>query len=210
MIPLIVAPPVLLLCMTLLYDLDQAETRLLELAVVDDLTGAYSRRFITQAAERIIARTIRYQEGLGVIMMDVDHFKRVNDSYGHPVGDAVLVQLKLICDQHLRTSDILVRYGGEEFLILLPHTELKMATLIAERLRKAIAERPFRVQELDLPVTVSFGVASLKPDETDVGMETLIQRADKRLYEAKRTGRNRVVAEDPVGVALVAEPFPRD
>lgn len=193
-IPMLVAPPVLIICINLLHDLDQAEMRLRELAVVDDLTGAYSRRFVTEAAEQIVSRAVRYGEGLATIMLDIDQFKQVNDTHGHMVGDQVLKHIKRTCDSHLRTSDILVRYGGEEFLVILPQTGAATAALIAERLRTAIASRVLRIGDLDLPVTASFGVASVAPGDRD--LEPLIGRADQMLYAAKRAGRNRVISSE--------------
>jgi two-component system cell cycle response regulator len=129
-------------------------------------------------------------------MLDADHFKRVNDSHGHQVGDEVLRNLAGRCTKTLRSHDVLGRYGGEEFVIVFPETNLDEATVVAERLRSAIAERPVAAGELSLPVTVSIGLATSARGQTP---ESLLARADAALYEAKRGGRNlvRAFSADP-------------
>ncbi|MBU1512404.1 GGDEF domain-containing protein, partial [Myxococcota bacterium] len=127
---------------------------------------------------------------LSVIMADIDHFKRVNDTYGHLMGDQVLKQVATILSSVLRAGDAVIRYGGEEFLIVLPGVSAERALAIAERARKTIEATEFRFHEISFHTTISMGVAQLRPGES---REDLIKRADEALYEAKHAGRNRSV-----------------
>lgn len=168
------------------------EARLLELATTDSLTGLFNRRRFMELAEREFARGKRYQGARTMLMMDIDHFKRVNDTHGHDVGDEVLRELARISRTALRELDILGRLGGEEFGVLLPETEAGPAMDVAERLRRAIEQTPIPTGVGELRITVSIGAATSKDDAETV--ETLLKRADVALYEAKQSGRNRVVA----------------
>jgi len=144
----------------------------------------------TRLAEEV-TRSRRYGHNLTCLMLDLDHFKRINDQHGHLTGDAMLRQFADLTQSCLRGSDVLARYGGEEFVILVTETGLEGATTTAEKVRRAIAEHGFRgANGQDLRMTTSIGVAELLSEESPEGV---LARADKALYEAKRTGRNRVV-----------------
>ena len=148
----------------------------------DPLTGLANRRFLEIQLEKNFSLARRYGERFALIMLDVDHFKRYNDTYGHPQGDRLLVQLAELLRREVRRSDYVFRYGGEEFLVILPETSLATATEVAERLRAAV--------EAEAAVTISLGVATLQEDTPD--KESLIDRVDAALYSAKRRGRNRL------------------
>ncbi|HEX7342412.1 MAG TPA: diguanylate cyclase, partial [Rhodanobacteraceae bacterium] len=165
--------------------------QLQQLAHVDSLTGASSRGWFMQQAEAEFERCRRYRHPLSVLLVDVDHFKRVNDTHGHAAGDAVLAALVERCHGQLRAPDLVGRYGGEEFTICLPETSLSAALALAERLRENIAATPADTPVGPVAVSVSIGVAGLVPSADD-SLEALIVHADKALYVAKRDGRNRV------------------
>jgi len=157
----------------------------------DGLTGALNRRGLDAEIERRWYEWRRYKRSFSVIMFDLDHFKAVNDTYGHRVGDRVLSTIGKIVLEMKRLSDAFGRYGGEEFVLLLPETPLDAAALVAERLRVRIASTPFDVEGNSFPVTVSLGVAHSHPGVENV--DALVQEADSHLYAAKQGGRNRVV-----------------
>lgn len=166
---------------------DQLELRMI--AQHDFLTGALTRRGFIEQAEREIARSSRYGRPSTLVMLDVDHFKSVNDTYGHAAGDQVLHQLAERTALTLRPSDVLGRLGGEEFALLLPETGADEGLLVAERLRQALAEHVIRLSDdRTLRITASFGVAALAGDTTVAGW---LARADAMLYAAKADGRNR-------------------
>lgn len=158
------------------------------LATVDELTGAFNRRGLFQLAQREVERALRYHRPLTAMMLDIDHFKSLNDTWGHLVGDRVLQALVERCRENLRALDIVGRYGGEEFFFLLPETDLAEALTVAERLRRAIEEMRVVFGENAVSVTVSIGVAAMTPTITDLTM--LIECADRALYLAKQAGRN--------------------
>ncbi|MFH1914773.1 MAG: PAS domain S-box protein [Pseudomonadota bacterium] len=168
------------------------EARLRELATTDSLTGLSNRRRFMELAEREFARGKRYQGALTMLMMDIDHFKRVNDTHGHDVGDEVLRELAHISRAALREPDVLGRLGGEEFGVLLPETDSVAALEVAERLRRAIENTPIATAAGEMRITVSIGAATSNTDAESVA--TLLKRADVALYAAKEAGRNRVVA----------------
>jgi len=161
------------------------------LAITDDLTGIYNRRYALQLAEREIERARRYRRSLAMILADIDHFKRVNDTYGHLVGDEVLHELAQRCQRQLRDFDILGRYGGEEFLIVLPEANAEAALGVAERLRRAIAETPFNGGDRSIQVTLSLGVVAFTQDHPD--LNEWLKQVDAALYQAKERGRNQAV-----------------
>jgi diguanylate cyclase (GGDEF)-like protein len=167
-----------------------------ELAVTDALTGVFNRRGLFQLGEREVERAQRFKHPLAIVMLDIDHFKKVNDAYGHPNGDRILAALAQCCVKQIRSIDVMARYGGEEFIILLTETETTQAVNLAERLRQVIEKMrvPIESEEgsaaLAVQVTVSLGVAGFTPEMTH--LKNLIQRADQALYAAKREGRNRV------------------
>ena len=154
-------------------------------AVIDALTKLYNKSFFSIHLSQEVYAAERYNHPLSLIIGDIDHFKHVNDTYGHLIGDSVLIEIGLILRMHCRQSDIPVRWGGEEFAILLPETDLTGGITFAERIRQIIEFHQF---EGVLQITASFGVADLKVDGQD-----LMHRADSALYDAKKQGRNRVV-----------------
>jgi len=164
--------------------------RLEFLAIKDGLTGLNNQRHFEEIANREIQRSIRYHKPLSLIMMDIDHFKLVNDQYGHQAGDQALQLLAKIFTDTLRKMDIISRYGGEEFTILLPETSLESALQVAERLREAIASTPLALAEGEVHLTCSMGVADLQTCPS--GLKELINCADQALYIAKRAGRNQI------------------
>lgn len=170
------------------------EEELTRQAHVDYLTGVFNRRHFMERAEQELHRFQRYGKRLSLFMLDIDHFKQVNDHYGHKVGDMVLTALAQVCRATLREVDILGRMGGEEFAVLLPETDHQTAIEVAERLREKVAQTKVPL-EGGLPVQfhVSIGVSSMARSEDNIDM--LLNRADTALYEAKNTGRNRVCAD---------------
>lgn len=163
---------------------------LLQLASTDLLTGLANRRAIMQQAMVEIRRANRYQKDLAVLMLDIDHFKQINDQHGHAAGDKVLVEFADLCRQSIRDTDLAGRYGGEEFFILLPEIDVKTAILSAERIRMTVAEHAFTLRDNTvLNITCSLGIAMYLPDRDD--LDKLLLRADQALYQAKHQGRNR-------------------
>jgi len=157
------------------------------LAITDGLTGTYNRRHFFELAEHELNRASRFGHPVSAILLDVDHFKQVNDTYGHAAGDQVLRVLAERCGESIRDIDILGRYGGEEFAIILPATDLSGARNVAERLRQCISDVPVLTDRGDITITISVGVAS-----NDQDVAALLNRADAAMYAAKQAGRNRV------------------
>ncbi len=177
------------LFLNLLLDIDtrsKNEEKLLRLATTDPLTGAFNRLKFEEYLEREVNKAKRHDTPLAVVMFDIDHFKRVNDTYGHPAGDQVLNRVAAIAQANLRGSDLFARWGGEEFMILAAETELEGGHQLAEKIRRAISEYDF--EEVG-HVTSSFGVAQYHTDETS---EVFLKRVDDALYQAKQNGRNQV------------------
>jgi len=166
------------------------EAKLERMATRDQLTGAYNRHAFFQMARDEIVRTLRFDRSMAVLMFDLDHFKRVNDTYGHAVGDEVLRTFALRCRADLRQSDIFARLGGEEFAAILVETDEDRAMEVAERIRVIAANNPIPTEEEQLIVTVSVGVASLQKEDT---VARILKRADAGLYKAKESGRNSIV-----------------
>ena len=167
----------------------RAQDRLRELATRDPLTDVHNRRHLEEVARRELARAERSGRALTVAMLDVDHFKRINDTYGHQVGDEVLCEIAKRCESSIRASDLLGRYGGEEFVVVFPETNLEEARVVSERLLGAVAGRPVACGKRAIPVTVSIGLTTFTSGQD---MERLIERADAALYVAKANGRNQV------------------
>ncbi len=159
------------------------------MTIMDGLTNVHNKRFLLETLERELPRAIRHQRPLALCMFDLDHFKGVNDTYGHIAGDYVLKEAAGVVRSRLRPDDVIARYGGEEFAVLLPETELQGAAIIAEELRKLIAEHSFEFEGERIPVTISIGCTQLRADDDPI---KLTKAADTKLYEAKRSGRNRV------------------
>lgn len=166
------------------------ERQLANMALFDSLTGTLNRPAFYQHAEKEFARSKRYYRPLSVIMLDIDHFKQVNDQYGHRGGDQVLQIFAEACQEVIRSTDVMGRVGGEEFAMLLPDTPMMSAYNLAERLRERINKYPYLAGDMLIEVTASLGVAELHGDDTD--FRALLQRADAALYAAKHAGRNRV------------------
>jgi diguanylate cyclase (GGDEF)-like protein len=168
-----------------------------QLAVRDGLTGLYNRRAFGELLVSAIANEDRREGGrLGLVLLDLDHFKKLNDTYGHPAGDAALRSLARLLNQHLRKGDQAARYGGEEFVVILPGSDQERSVGAAERLRAALQKHRFVFDGARIPLTASFGVSVWPVDgkEPDV----LLTGADRALYAAKQSGRNRVVAASSV------------
>ncbi|MCK9379821.1 MAG: diguanylate cyclase [Sulfuritalea sp.] len=174
----------------------KAEQALEQLAQTDFLTNLVNRRHFMTLAEQELSRTLRYGGALSVLMMDIDHFKKINDTYGHKTGDVVLRRFAELSRQSLRDIDVIGRVGGEEFAVVLPQTDGEHALEVADRLRKSTGDAEVVLdQGLPLHFTVSIGVATL--GGTSSNIDTLLSQADKALYKAKRSGRNRVCAYEP-------------
>ena len=181
-----------------LQDLARLTIEMMELrrvATTDDLTEMMTRRTFLQAASRDVALSLRHKRPLSVIMIDLDHFKAINDVHGHAAGDHVLRRTATILSQQLRASDYIGRLGGEEFGLVLRETPATNAVMVAERLRYALSKDEIRFGGVDLRITASLGVAGLEPTVTNV--ETLRARADASLYAAKAGGRNRTMMLTP-------------
>ena len=182
--------------------LENANSKLRELSIRDELTGLYNRRHLTERLEQESERGRRYGQGFSVALIDIDHFKTVNDEHGHAVGDEVLVQFAGILRLQARFIDhvgqaperTLGRFGGEEFMIILPGTSLAGAGVCLERMRAAVTQAPFETSAGPVHVTFSAGLAEQRPDEA---AEVLLQRADEALYRAKEGGRDRLVLDIP-------------
>ena len=176
-------------------ELEAAQKELTLMANRDPLTNLYNRRYFNDVSTTLLSLASREKDGLSLLMIDIDKFKAVNDTYGHLVGDVVLKELAFVLLKITRTSDLIIRFGGEEFLILLPHTHLKGAQKIAEKIRN-------RVKNLEIPLkdsidkvvkfTVSIGVTECYCDD-DKDIDTIVRRADEAMYEAKHYGRDRIV-----------------
>ena len=168
----------------------------------DSLTGLANRRYFLQHLEREVAFAKRHSRALSLAMLDIDHFKAVNDTHGHNAGDEVLCQLAARGKATIRAEDLLARYGGEEFAVVLRDTGPHGAMVMAERLRRAISTEHFVFGSIELPVTASIGIVAIGGEAwDDVTLERMIEVADARLYGAKRAGRNRVEAKSPPLVA---------
>lgn len=161
------------------------------LSIADGLTGLYNRRFLSVRLEEEFSKAVRYEMPLSLLIMDVDFFKRVNDTFGHQVGDNALIAVAQVLQQSVRESDLVGRYGGEEFVVLLPHTGLEKALGVAEKIRLAVSETPVEGMG-EHRLTISIGAAGF-PDIRAAHMEELVRKADEALYRAKEGGRNRVV-----------------
>jgi diguanylate cyclase (GGDEF)-like protein len=171
------------------------EQDLRRLATVDPLTGTLNRRSFFDLAAQEFSHSRRHDRRLAAIMLDIDHFKSVNDTYGHQTGDEVIRAVAEVCRDVLRERDIMGRLGGEEFACVLPDSSVEQSMIVAERLRAAVATRCFKSQSHRHDhITVSVGVANLV--ESDVDVSAVLDRADAALYEAKRTGRNRVLRNE--------------
>lgn len=172
--------------------LEQTQQELIDLATLDGLTGVFNRREFNRRFSTELERSERYGHACCLIMFDIDHFKKLNDTYGHQAGDEALKHFAALLKRQVRPTDLVARYGGEEFGVILPETEIGKATEVAERLRSVIEAEPVLIGlEQTLHITSSIGVAAFPQDAQDTS--ALLEAADQALYAAKRSGRNRVV-----------------
>lgn len=182
------------ICITVqdVTDVAAYERILVEMNHRDSLTGTYNRRYLTSRLKEEFERHRRYKRPMSMIMVDIDHFKNVNDTYGHPCGDHILKAVCGTIQSALRRVDILARFGGEEFCCILPETTFENSMMIAERIRSLVESAAYVYDGQAIPVTVSVGVP--RPPETEDSPDTLLKNADDALYKAKETGRNLVVS----------------
>ncbi|KAA0230263.1 diguanylate cyclase [bacterium] len=176
-------------------ELEQAKERLRQLAITDGLTGLYNHRYLKEHLEQELYRASRHLSEVSAVMIDIDHFKKYNDTYGHPAGDALLSAVARLLKENIRKIDIAARYGGEEFCLVLAETNKAAAVVVAEKMRRLVELSQFQPQEsrVNGRVTISLGVATFPDDATS--MNDLIAIADRRLYHAKQGGRNQVVRD---------------
>jgi two-component system, cell cycle response regulator len=167
----------------------------LEMAITDQLTGLFNRRYMSRHLGTLISNANATGKPVSFLILDIDYFKQVNDTHGHDIGDEVLREFATRISANVRGIDLACRYGGEEFVVVMPDTDLNFAYMVAERLRQAVADAPFSITSApgQLPVTISIGVTA--SEGTGDTAEALLKRADQALYRAKRDGRNRVVAD---------------
>ena len=184
------------MCFFLVASLERAWVTVHELAMQDALTGLSNRRHFVPAAQRELDLAQRHGQPLAMLLLDVDHFKSINDAFGHLSGDSVLVDVAKRCQSALRSTDLLARWGGEEFIMLLPNTPLAHARQLAERVREAIVSAPpIRINGQEVRVTASLGAAGITSDQT-CSLDELIKWADIAMYQAKSGGRDRVAVSD--------------
>ncbi|MCC6245136.1 MAG: GGDEF domain-containing protein [Gemmatimonadaceae bacterium] len=191
-VPGVIAPLVGHVMIGLVLDLDRAQTELARLASRDPLTGVFNRGFFMERLEAEAGRHFRTGDPLTLVMLDADHFKSINDTFGHTTGDRALVAIATTCESQMRATDVFARYGGEEFVALLPATSRSEGAAIAERIREAVASLHLTADDgRAIPLTVSVGISILS--SPDPGYRRLFDSADGALYDAKRGGRNRCV-----------------
>lgn len=159
------------------------------LAFYDPMTCLYNRRSFEELLQNEISMMRRYEHESCIVILDIDHFKKINDTYGHPIGDIVIKQIASILKENVRETDAISRWGGEEFLILLPHTTISDGKFVAEKLRRVIEDKMMFINEREVQITASFGVAGLRSEKND-SIELVYKDADKALYLAKERGRN--------------------
>ena len=170
----------------------RTQDELQKLAITDPLSGLFNRRHFFEIAEKEFSESVRYDRPLSLIILDLDLFKEINDTYGHHAGDQVLIHIGSLLHNAFREPDTLARYGGEEFVVLLPETDCASAKIVAERLRKLVEEALTQYEGHTIHLTASFGVAE-KGDHGEETFDQLVSKADQALYEAKRKGRNQVL-----------------
>jgi diguanylate cyclase (GGDEF)-like protein len=173
-------------------ELKEANEKLREMAFRDGLTGLYNHRYFQDLMDHELSRASRYKKAFALIMFDLDHFKKINDQYGHPSGDLVLKQVSQAVKNILRESDIAARYGGEEFAIVLPETEISGAAVVAERLRRAVEGLEILANGRRINTTISVGVTSYSVSQGKKEKSEILAAADHALYNSKNTGRNRI------------------
>jgi diguanylate cyclase (GGDEF)-like protein len=172
--------------------LDESQAKLIEMATTDGLTGLYNRKIALMRFEEEISKHVRFKKPLSCLMIDIDHFKSINDTYGHQAGDAFLQLTADILTKCSRKYDTVCRYGGEEFIIILPESDLDTASFVAKKIREKIISAYLPFGEHIIKATISIGAAQMSEDKTET-VDEIIWRADNALYAAKQQGRNRVV-----------------
>jgi len=190
-----------------LDELQQLRRRVDELAELvshDSLTGLFNYRHFSGTLPAVLERTRRSLQPACLILVDLDHFKNINDTWGHQIGDLALKHAARIMQQQVRMVDVVCRYGGEEFAVILPDTQLRQAIVVAERIRRCIEETPLLIAEDELRFTASLGIDVYMPGDAH-SPDALIESTDKFLYEAKETGRNKVCHPDPSEVESQTE-----
>ncbi len=180
----------------LAMELKLANDSLRKLAFRDGLTGLYNHRYFQEILEAELERSSRYNHPLSMILADIDHFKKVNDHFGHPAGDHVLKMVAEMLVSLVRRCDIVSRYGGEEFTIILPETGINSARILAQRIRRGIEQMHITYDDRKIPVTISCGIASTEVVNGNITRTELIERSDQALYRAKKSGRNRVEVDE--------------
>ncbi len=188
-----------------LADAEALKRRYAELSVIDELTGLHNRRFFFPESRSALARSLRYRKGFCMLLLDIDHFKRINDVHGHRLGDEVLCRCAELFRQQIREVDVLARFGGEEFIIALPDTDLEGAKQLAERVRFAVKSANFEVEGHCIKTSISIGIACLldhDQGDTQAILERLISEADQALYFGKHNGRNQVRAYSEIACFL--------
>jgi len=186
LLPVIATSGFLLMCG------DRLNKDLSRLAMLDPLTGVSNRRTMTELANKAIAASKRHGRALSLLILDIDHFKRINDQFGHEAGDLALCRFVQLVREMMRESDVIARLGGEEFVLILPDSDERAALAVAERIRQRLDNSDFSISGWPVPLRASIGVGTLGPEVSN--LETLLRETDRAMYEAKRSGRNRVVA----------------
>jgi len=188
-VPAIIASFASYVTLSLYFDLEQSRMEIRDLAITDELTQIYNRRYFFELAERELERSRRSGDTLAIVLFDIDDFKSVNDNYGHLAGDLVLQEICKACQVVVRPYDVFARFGGEEFIFLLPETDKQQARAFSERLRQLVARHIVSHKDELLQITISVGMAVLNPQGDT--LDDLISRADSALYKAKEFGKNR-------------------
>ena len=199
LITLVTGPIILHFFVGLISQLDRSEEKLRALSIMDDLTDVYNRRYFLEQAEKEIAKAIRYGNIFSILAVDIDHFKKINDTYGHFAGDAVIQATCNTCMNNLRTMDVFARFGGEEFMFLIPESDKIDVEAFAEKILKALELTEVSYHEHTIKFTVSIGVKTF--DGSVTSLDALLKLADEALYEAKRRGRNCIVVHDSAAAA---------
>ena len=190
-VPGVIAPLFGGLTLRLADRLDKTQERLRRLAITDDLTGVFNRRYFFEAAEREMARARRTAERVSVVVLDMDDFKQINDTYGHKAGDAVLQRVAALCQANTRAMDTFARYGGEEFVFLLPRMDGAHALKFCERIQQALLHAQVQDGGAVIHFSASIGVSTYEPGVSDV--DSLVTRADRAMYKAKAQGKNAII-----------------